>query len=120
MRRFTHMFTDIVLRVIVALTLIGTVAPCLCWAHQAAMPECHAAAEMKDCCCSKEASVDQQMPACDLAILPGEWQNPKLDLTGVTLYPAVVLSFLPFMVDDRQKALRSPPDLYLLHATFLL
>ena len=116
MRRFTHIF-------IVALTLIGTIAPCLCWAHQASMPECHAAAEMKDCCCSKEAAVDQQMPARDLAVLPGEWQNPKLDLTCVTLYPAVVLSqsnFLPFMVDDRQSTLRSPPDLYLLHAAFLI
>ena len=115
-RRFTHIC-------IVALTLIGTIAPCLCWAHQASMPECHAAAEMKDCCCSKEAAVDQQMPARDLAVLPGEWQNPKLDLTYVTLYPAVVLSqsnFLPFMAHDRQDALRSPPDLYLLHAAFLL
>ena len=108
---------------IVALTLIGMVAPCLCWAHQVSMPECHAAAEMKDCCCSKEATVDREMPARDVAILPGEWQNPKLDLTCVTLYPAVVLSqndFLPFMVDDRQRALRSPPDLYLLHAAFLI
>ena len=51
-RRFAHIVT-------VALTLIGTVAPCLCWAHQVSMPECHAAAEMKDCCCSKEAAVDQ-------------------------------------------------------------
>ena len=115
-RRFAHIVT-------VALTLMGMVAPCLCWAHQAAMPECHAAAEMKDCCCSKEATVDQEMPARDLAVLPGEWQSPKLDLTCVTLYPSVVLSqsnFLPFVVDDRQRALRSPPDLYLLHATFLL
>ena len=114
--RFAHIVT-------VALMLIGTVAPCLCWAHQASMPECHAAAEMKDCCCTKEAAVDQQMPARDLAVLPGEWQNPKLDLTCVTLYPSVVLSqsdFLPFMVDDRQRALRSPPDLYLLHAAFLI
>ena len=115
-RRFPHIL-------IVALTLIGTVAPCLCWAHQASMPECHAAAEVKDCCCTKEAAVDQQMPASDLAVLPGKWQNPKLDLTCVTLYPAVVLSqsdFLPFMAHDRQKDLRSPPDLYLLHATFLI
>lgn len=115
-RRFAHIVT-------VALTLMGMVAPCLCWAHQAAMPECHAAAEMKDCCCSKEAAVDREMPARDLAVLPGEWQNPKLDLTCVTLFPAVVLSqsnFLPFVVDDRQKTLRSPPDLYLLHAAFLL
>ena len=115
-RRFAHIC-------IVALTLMGTVAPCLCWAHQASMPECHAAAEMKDCCCSKEAAVDQQMPARDLAVLPGEWQNPKLDLTSVTLYPAVVLSqsnFLPFMAHDRQRPLRSPPDLYLFHAAFLL
>ena len=115
-RRFAHIC-------IVALTFIGMVAPCLCWAHQASMPECHAAAEMKDCCCSKEAAVDQEMPARDLAVLPGEWQNPKLDLTYVTLSPAVVLSqsnFLPFMVDDRQRALRSPPDLYLLHAAFLI
>ena len=114
--RFAHIVT-------VALMLIGTVAPCLCWAHQASMPECHAAAEMKDCCCTKETAVDQQMPARDLAVLPGEWQSPKLDLTCVTLYPSVVLSqsdFLPFMVDDRQRALRSPPDLYLLHATFLI
>ena len=116
MRRFAHIL-------IVALTLIGTVAPCLCWAHQAAMPECHAAAEMKDCCCSKEAAVDREMPAGDLAVLPGGWQNPKLDLVCVTLYPSVVLSqsnFLPFMVDDRQDVLRSPPDLYLLHAAFLI
>ncbi len=116
LRRFTHIL-------IVALTLIGTVAPCLCWAHQTAMPECHAAAEMEDCCCSKEAAVDQQMPARDLAVLPGEWQNPKLDLTYVTLYPAVVLSqsnFLPFVAHDRQSTLRSPPDLYLLHAAFLI
>ena len=123
MRRFTHIFTGIVLRAVVALTLIGTVAPCLCWIHQAAMPECHAAAEMKDCCCSKEATVDQEMPAGDVAVLPGEWQNPKLDLTCVTLYPAVVLSqsnFLPFVAHDRHKALRSPPDLYLLHAAFLI
>ncbi|MDE2799689.1 MAG: hypothetical protein OXI94_13595 [Gemmatimonadota bacterium] len=114
--RFAHIVT-------VALMLIGTVAPCLCWAHQASMPECHAAAEMKDCCCTKEAAVDQQMPARDLAVLPGEWQSPKLDLTCVTLYPSVVLSqsdFLPFMMDDRQRALRSPPDLYLLHAAFLI
>ncbi len=115
-RRFAHIC-------IVALTLMGMVAPCLCWAHQASMPECHAAVEMKDCCCSKEATVDQQMPARDLAVLPGEWQNPKLDLPCVTLYSSVVLSqndFLPFKVYDRQKALRSPPDLYLLHAAFLI
>ena len=108
---------------IVALTLVGMIAPCLCWAHQASMPECHAAAEMKDCCCSKEAAVDREMPARDLAVLPGEWQSPKLDLTYVTLYPSVVLSqsnFLSFVVDDRQRALRSPPDLYLLHASFLI
>ena len=114
--RFAHI-------VIVALTLIGTVAPCLCWAHQASMPECHAAAEMKDCCCSKEATVDQEMPAGDVAVLPGGWQNPKLDLVCVTLYPSVVLSqsnFLPFVAYDRQDVLRSPPDLYLLHATFLI
>ena len=87
------------------------------------MPECHATAEVKDCCCSNEAAVDQQMPARDLAVLPGEWQNPKLDLTCVTLYPAVVLSqsnFLSFKVYDRQMPLRSPPDLYLLHTAFLL
>lgn len=114
-RRFAHIVT-------VGLMVIGTIAPCLCWAHQAAMPECHATAEMVDCCCSKEATVDQQMPARDLAVLPGEWQNPKLDLAYVTLYPAVVLSqsnFLPF-VAGRQRPLRSPPDLYLLHAAFLL
>lgn len=108
---------------IVALTLIGTVAPCLCWAHQVSMPECHAAAEMKDCCCSKEAAVDQQMPSRDLAVFPSEWQSPKLDLTCVTLYPTVVLSrsnFLPFVAYDRQDVLRSPPDLYLLHAAFLI
>ena len=116
MRRFTHI-------IVVALTLIGMVAPCLCWAHQASIPECHAAAEMKDCCCTKEAAVDQQMPARDLAVLPGEWQSPKLDLTCVTLFPAVVLSqsdFLPFMAHGREKALRAPPDLYLLHAAFLI
>ncbi len=116
MQRFTHIL-------IVALTLIGMVAPCLCWAHQVSMPECHASAKVKDCCCSKEAAVDQQMPARDLAVLPGEWQNPKLDLSCMTLYPSVVLSqsnFLPFMVDDRQDVLRSPPNLYLLHATFLI
>ena len=116
MRRFAHIL-------IVALTLIGTVAPCLCWARQASMPECHAAAEMKDCCCSKEATVDQEMPAGDVAVLPGGWQKPKLDLVCVTLYPAVVLSqsnFLPFVAYDRQDVLRSPPDLYLLHATFLI
>ena len=114
--RFAHIVT-------VALMLIGTVAPCLCWAHQASMPECHAAAEMKDCCCTKEAAVDQQMPARDLAVLPGEWQSPKLDLTCVTLFPAVVLSqsdFLPFMAHGRENDLRSPPDLYLLHAAFLI
>lgn len=108
---------------IVALTLIGMVAPCLCWAHQVSMPECHVAAEMKDCCCTKEAAVDQQMPAGDVAVLPGGWQNPKLDLICVTLYPTVVLSqsnFLPFVAYDRQRALRSPPDLYLLHAAFLI
>ena len=115
-RRFAHIVT-------VVLMVIGTVAPCLCWAHQVSMPECHAVAEMKDCCCSKEAAVDQQMPARDLAVLPGEWQNLKLDLTYVTLYPAVVLSqsnFLPFVAHDRQDVLRSPPDLYLLHAAFLI
>ena len=120
MRRFSHIFTGIALRVVVALTLAGMVAPCLCWAHE--RPSCHATAEMDDCCCSKDATVDSDMPTRGLAVLPIEWQNPPLDLTAA-MSPIVVLSHpisLPLLGHDRGGSLRSPPCLYLLHAAFRL
>ncbi len=112
MRHFVHIF-------IVALTLIGMAVPCLCWAQK--VPSCHGAAEMEACCCSKDATVDRDMPARDRAVLPIEWQNPTLDLTGATL-PVARHSHpisLPLLDRDLGAALRSPPRLYLLHASFL-
>lgn len=112
MRHFVHIF-------FVALALIGMAVPCLCWAQKA--PSCHVAAEMEDCCCSKDAAVDREMPARDRAVLPVEWQNPTLDLTGALLPVALYSPPIspPLLDRDRGGPLRSPPRLYLLHASFL-
>ena len=87
------------------------------------MPGCHASAEMEDCCCSTDASVDHEMPGRDLAVLPAEWQNPQFDTTLLAVSDtsfASDISSSPIKKRDHGSPLRSPPDLYLLHATFLI
>jgi len=108
---------------VVALMLFATSAPCFCWVQMVDVPGCHASAEMKDCCCSTDAAVDHNMPVRDLAILPAELHNPQLDaalLSVSELSFASDFSSLLFKGHDRGGPLRSPPDLYLLHATFLI
>ena len=79
MQQFVKLF-------VVVLTLVATSAPCFCWVQMVSMPGCHASAEMKDCCCSKDAAVDQDMPAGDLAILPAEWQIPQMDMAMLVVH----------------------------------
>ena len=108
---------------VVAITLFGAAAPCFCWVQMVSMPACHASAEMKDCCCSKDASVDREMPVPDQAVLPVDGRNstPSSVLLPVSSVDFVTESYLsPSYRQDRGGPLRSPPDLYLIHATFLI
>lgn len=109
---------------VVAITLFATAAPCFCWVQMASMPGCHSAVmEMKDCCCSTDATVDHNMPERDLAVLPAEWQSFQLDVALLSVSDASFVypsSFLSSNGNACKAFLRSPPDLYLLHATFLI
>lgn len=108
---------------VVMLTLFATSAPCFCWVQMVSMPGCHASAEMKDCCCNKDVAVDQDMPARNLAILPAEWQIPQLDMATLVVYNISSTSnrnSSPFKGQGRGSPLRSPPNLYLLHVSFLI
>lgn len=108
---------------VVVITLFAASAPCFCWVQTDSMPGCHAAVEMEDCCCSRDATVDHEMPVRDLAVLPAEWQIPQLNSAILAAYNVSFVSdhaSLPVRGRDRGGSLRSPPDLYLLHASFLI
>lgn len=109
---------------VVFLTIFATSAPCFCWVQMVSILGCHdAATEMENCCCSIKAAVYFKTPAHDLAVLPVEWKGSQLD---TALLPVSVVSFLSyppylsFKRHDCEGFFRSLPDLYLLHATFLI
>ena len=67
--------------------------------------------------------MDQDMPANELAVLPSVWQIPSLDAAALAVSDVsfqTKSSSLPLEARDREGPLQSSPDLYLLHATFLI
>jgi hypothetical protein len=103
--------------------VFATNAVCFCWMQMAATSGCHASEKMQDCCCNQEAEVDDQAPERDLAVLPSVLQMLEIDLV-VSVVDETSFSIpqktLSVSRCDRTNLLRSPPDLYVLHATYLI
>jgi len=79
--------------------------------------------KMQDCCCRQESQVDDQTPVRDVAVLPSVLQMIDIDLVVAVVDDAsfyVPQKFLAIAGLERTSLLRSPPDLYVLHATFLI
>ena len=114
--RLTHIF-------LIMAMVLATNAACFCWLQLAADSGCHAVKEMKDCCCNQEAEVTHEMPEHNVAVLP----SVSYLLDGNVFFVAVDNLIFPsqekFHSPTGHKSnhlLRSPPDLYVLHATFLI
>lgn len=117
-RVFAHILTVFAL-------VFASNAACFCWLPQ--MTEtggCHMAKEMKDCCCDHEAKLDDQAPRHSVAVLISTVALPDLNLAVSEIDPEFFVSsqsyFTTSSIRDRGGSLRSPPDLYVLHATFLI
>lgn len=105
----------------VAMVLLVTSAPCLCHV-QMAKQSCCQKAEAQDCCCSKAASMVDEASAPKAALLPVVWEFSPLYAAALleAVVDVVPSSLLPSRGRDCQDVLRSPPDLYLLYASFLI
>lgn len=117
-RFFAHMLTVFAL-------VFASNASCLCWlAQMTETSGCHMAKEMKDCCCNHEAKLDGQAPRHSAAVLISTVALPDLNLVVSEIDPDFFVSSQSFFttssIRDRGGSLRSPPDLYVLHATFLI
>lgn len=113
LRRLSHIL-------VVAITLFATAAPCFCWVQMLSKPSCHAS-QMKDCCCSKEAKINDTASQHQAAVLPSVLPLPELQpaVLGVDYSDVVFSSHFPaFGSRGIGMPLRSPPDLYLVHAVF--
>lgn len=114
--RLTHIFMILAM-------VFATNAACFCWVQMNLRSGCHASQEMKDCCCSQESQVDDQMPDRDVAVLPSVLQMLDIDLVVSVVDDAsyfVPQKFFDVSGFERSSFLRSPPELYVLHATFLI
>jgi hypothetical protein len=114
--RLTHIF-------MVMAMVFATNAACFCWMQMSMDAGCHVSEKMQDCCCDQETQVDDQTPVRDVAVLPHVLQMLDIDLVVSVIDDASFLApqkFLSFTGSERVSLLRSSPDLYLLHATFLI
>ncbi|MGA1199370.1 MAG: hypothetical protein ACO36I_22975 [Candidatus Latescibacterota bacterium] len=114
--RLTHIFMIIAM-------VFATNAACFCWMQMSMDAGCHASEKMQDCCCNQETQVDDQIPARDVAVLPPVLQMLDVDLVVSEIDDAsffVPQKFLAFAGVEHASLLHAPPDLYVLHATFLI
>lgn len=114
----SRIFTVLVL----GLTLLPTVVHCFCRV-EVEPEDCHASAEMPDCCCNREVEVTQEASGPDPALLPSDLKMPQLQLYSVVeaVDPTLSAPFYSLGAGElRITSLRSPPALYLLHASFLI
>jgi len=114
--RLTHIFMILAM-------VFATNAACFCWMQMSMDSGCHLSEKMQDCCCDQEAQVDDQIPARDVAVLPSVLQMLDIDLIASVIDDAslfVPQKFLAFAGIERTSLLCSPPDLYVLYATFLI
>ena len=114
LRWFSHIL-------MVAMVLFGMSAPCLCHVHLAKQSCCQKV-EAQDCCCNKAGTMANEVPAPESALLPVVWEFPQVCVAALleAAVDVVPSSFIPSRGRTCQDVLRSPPNLYLLHASFLI
>jgi len=114
--RLTHFF-------VVLAMVLATNAACFCWLQMGAESGCHAVKEMPNCCCDQEAEVTHEMPEHNVAVLPSVFYGVGNDVLSVAVDDLIFPTQEKFHSSTGHKRncpLRSPPDLYVLHATFLI
>lgn len=112
----TRIFTVIAL-------VFATNAACFCWVQVTADSGCHASAKMKACCCTQDDQVANESPAHQIPVLPPTFQRLDVDEVVSVVDDLAVLTspkYLLLIGHKTNSLLRSPPDLYVLHATFLI
>lgn len=104
--------------------VVTTNAACLCWVQMlTTTPSCHVSEEMKDCCCSQKTKLNTSNEDHDFAVMPAGVHLIDVDLVVSFGDDTPVKSsqkFLSERVSHRNIPLRSPPDLYVLHTTYLI
>jgi hypothetical protein len=96
-------------------------AQSVCFAAMRTGPVWHASKKMPDCCCNQQTDVPEQVPAPDSAVLlqdlkiAGSEQVVSVYDVAIPFAPPVLLSILR---NDLNAPLWSPPNLYVLHASF--
>jgi hypothetical protein len=110
--------------ILLVMTMVfATSSACFCWVQMTTDMGCHSSEEMEDCCCTQEADVADKAPVRNVPILPSVSYVLDLDevvsvVDDLAFLPQVKLLSLAGHTVNTQ--LRSPPNLYLLHATFLI
>ena len=105
-----------------SLILFPTFGYCLCQ-MPVDMPDCHPSAEASDCCCDREVAVPDEMPDSGDAVLAPVFKLPEWSVSHSSSIPTVLSEHvLPSLQATTGSAasLRSPPALYLHHASFLI
>ena len=105
-----------------SLALLLPVLTCFCWAQVEAQA-CHAAAEMSDCCCSREVEVSNEAPDPVQAFLAPTLKLPEPQLCvafeGASF--SVLESFHTRQAEvSGRLSWRPSPALYLLNTSFLI
>ena len=105
-----------------SLILFSTLGYCLCQ-MPVDMPDCHPSAEVSDCCCDQEVVVPDEMPDSGNAVLAPVFKLLELSVSHSSGIPTVLSEHpLPSLqaATGSAASLRSPPVLYLHHASFLI
>ncbi len=107
---------------ILQIMLLPTFGYCLCQ-MPVDMLDCYRNAEVPDCCCNREVAVPDEMPDPGDAVLAPVFKLLELSVSHSSSIPTVLSEHpLPSLqaATGSTALLRSPPTLYLHHASFLI